>query len=419
MTEQKEAARLVLLDRDGVLNQLCRDPRTALPAPPCDPADVELIPEAAKGLRKLAGSGFRLAVVSNQPDAAKCKQSAESLDRVGARVLGLLRAEGVGLDDVYECRHHPDGTAAGLSGPCGCRKPAPGMLLAAMAEFGAEPDTTVMVGDGVADVLAASAAGVASVLIAPDQLYVHHELRRRGANPSLIVPDFAAAVEAVTRLAKRSTRQSEPDEGFAGRYLDEVMGIAARIPLDAIDALVDAVRTVQLGRGRIFFAGVGGSAGNAGHAAADFRKFLKVEAHSISDNVSDLTARINDKGWDTCYSDSLEAVRFGPGDLLFVLSVGGGSRSQGVSVNLVVAAEYAHAAGGAVVGVVGRDGGDIRHCADALVIVPSVEPARVTPHTEGMQAVLLHLLACHPRLTATQGRWESLDSAGGSHAPDA
>src|SRR5262245_19617114 len=219
MTEPKEPARLVLLDRDGVISQLCRDPRTALPAPPRDPADVELIPEAAPGLRKLAGSGFRLAVVSNQPDAAKGQQSAESLDRVGARVLELLRAEGIGLDGVYECRHHPDGTVAELSGPCGCRKPAPGMLLAAMTEIGAEPDTTVMIGDGVADVLAASAAGVASVLIAPDQLYVHHELRRRVAKPSLIVSDFAAAVEAVTKLGSRGTRRSEPDEGFAGRYL--------------------------------------------------------------------------------------------------------------------------------------------------------------------------------------------------------
>jgi len=195
---------------------------------------------------------------------------------------------------------------------------------------------------------------------------------------------------------------------FVTRYLDQVGQVAARLDRGAITRLVDLLGDVRESGGRLFILGVGGSAGNASHAVNDFRKIVGLEAYAPTDNVSELTARINDEGWDTAYANWLKASRLVPRDVVLIFSVGGGDAERNVSVNLVRAIEYAKAAGARVGGIVGRDGGFTAKMADACVIVPTVDPATVTPHSEAFQAVIWHLLVSHPRLQAASAKWESL-----------
>jgi D-sedoheptulose 7-phosphate isomerase len=195
---------------------------------------------------------------------------------------------------------------------------------------------------------------------------------------------------------------------FVTRYLDQVGQVAARLDRGAISRLVDLLADVRQSGGRLFILGVGGSAGNASHAVNDFRKIVGLEAYAPTDNVSELTARINDEGWDTAYANWLKASRLVARDGVLVFSVGGGDAERNVSVNLVRAIEYAKAVGARVGGIVGRDGGFTAKMADACVIVPTVDPATVTPHSEAFQAVIWHLLVSHPRLQAAPAKWESL-----------
>jgi len=195
---------------------------------------------------------------------------------------------------------------------------------------------------------------------------------------------------------------------FVRQYLDEVAQVARRLDPDAIGRIIDVLATVREARGRLFILGVGGSAGNASHAVNDFRKIAGIEAYAPTDNVSELTARINDDGWESSFANWLRGSRLREGDCVLVFSVGGGDAERGVSVNLVRAVEYAKSAGARVCGIVGRSGGFTAKMADACVIVPTVNPATVTPHTEAFQAVVWHLLVSHPRLQAAPTKWESL-----------
>jgi D-sedoheptulose 7-phosphate isomerase len=160
--------------------------------------------------------------------------------------------------------------------------------------------------------------------------------------------------------------------------------------------------------GRLFILGVGGSAGHAGHAVNDFRKLCGFEAYAPTDNVSELTARVNDEGWDTSFSEWLKVSRLRKGDGVLVFSVGGGSREKNVSVNLVKSLELARDVGAGVFGIVGRDGGFTKEVADACVVIPTVSSERITPHTEGMCAVVWHLLVSHPALQRSATKWESV-----------
>ncbi|MDP2625890.1 MAG: SIS domain-containing protein [Candidatus Rokubacteria bacterium] len=195
---------------------------------------------------------------------------------------------------------------------------------------------------------------------------------------------------------------------FVTRYLDQVGQVAARLDRGAISRLVDLLADVRQSGGRLFILGVGGSAGNASHAVNDFRKIVGLEAYAPTDNVSELTARINDEGWDTAYANWLRGSRLIARDGVLVFSVGGGDAERNVSVNLVRAIEYAKDVGARVGGIVGRDGGFTAKMADACVIVPTVDPETVTPHSEAFQAVIWHLLVSHPRLRVAPAKWESL-----------
>ena len=195
---------------------------------------------------------------------------------------------------------------------------------------------------------------------------------------------------------------------YARQYLAEAARIAGELDTDAIERLAALLVDVRARGGRLFVLGVGGGAGNASHAVNDFRKICGIEAYAPTDNVSELTARVNDEGWETTFSAWLQVSRLGPNDMLLVFSVGGGNLEKNVSPNLVRALELARGVGAAVGGIVGRDGGYTAQVADACVIVPSVNPDAVTPHTEAFQAVVWHLLVSHPRLQQNSMKWESV-----------
>jgi len=191
-------------------------------------------------------------------------------------------------------------------------------------------------------------------------------------------------------------------------FLDETAQIVQRIDVTAIEAVADGLGAIRDAGGRLFILGVGGSAGHASHAVNDFRKICGLESYTPTDNVSELTARVNDDGWDTSYSEWLKVSRLAKSDAVLVMSVGGGNKEKNVSVNLVRSLELAKERGAKIFGIVGRDGGYTARVADACVIVPTVHDARVTPHTEGFCAVVWHLLVSHPRLQKAQTKWESV-----------
>jgi len=194
---------------------------------------------------------------------------------------------------------------------------------------------------------------------------------------------------------------------FADLFLAEAGTILERIDRSAIEQMIEIIRQTRETGGRLFILGVGGSAANASHAVNDFRKLVNLEAYAPTDNVSELTARTNDDGWETVFSRWLQASRLSPRDLVLVLSVGGGSLQKNVSPNLVHALRYARQIGAKIIGVVGRDGGYTAQVADACVIVPTVNAQHVTPHAEAFQAVVWHLIVSHPALKACQTKWEA------------
>lgn len=194
---------------------------------------------------------------------------------------------------------------------------------------------------------------------------------------------------------------------FARDYLAEVVAIAQQVDAEAIEAMAAGLAAVRSDGGRLFVLGVGGGAGHAGHAVNDFRKLAGFEAYAPTDNVSELTARTNDEGWETTFAAWLQGSRLAARDAVVVFSVGGGSVERNISANLVRALEYARAVGARIYGVVGRDGGHTARLADGCVIVPTVNAAHVTPHTEAFQAVVWHLLVTHPALRQQATKWES------------
>jgi D-sedoheptulose 7-phosphate isomerase len=194
---------------------------------------------------------------------------------------------------------------------------------------------------------------------------------------------------------------------YAQKHIAETIEIASKIDVGAIEKMADLLAQVKAEDGRIFFLGVGGSAGNCSHAVNDFRKIVGIEAYAPTDNVSELTARTNDEGWATIFAEWLKVSKLKPKDALFIFSVGGGNLEKNISPNVVEAIKYAKGVGAKVTGVVGRDGGYTAKAADACCIIPTVNSETVTPHSEAFQAVVWHLLVSHPKLKVHQTKWES------------
>lgn len=197
-------------------------------------------------------------------------------------------------------------------------------------------------------------------------------------------------------------------ESFSRTFLDESIEVIRRIDHASVDRLAAGLAAARERGGRLFILGVGGSAGHASHAVNDFRKICQFEAYTPTDNVSELTARVNDEGWDSCFAEWLKGSRVNDKDALLVFSVGGGNVEKNVSVNLVRAIDEARARGAQVFGIVGKDGGYTKQVADECVLIPVVSAGRITPHTEGLAAVVWHLLVSHPALKVTETKWESV-----------
>ena len=194
---------------------------------------------------------------------------------------------------------------------------------------------------------------------------------------------------------------------YSQQHINEAIQILQQIDVQHIEEIASLIARVKHTEGRIFFLGVGGSAGNCSHAVNDFRKIVGIEAYAPTDNVSELTARTNDEGWATVFSEWLKISKLNAKDLIFVLSVGGGNLDKNISPNLVLALQYAKKVGAKITGIVGRDGGYTAQVADACVVIPTVNTENITPHSEAFQTVVWHLLVSHPKLKINQTKWES------------
>jgi D-sedoheptulose 7-phosphate isomerase len=194
---------------------------------------------------------------------------------------------------------------------------------------------------------------------------------------------------------------------YIEQYIDEMKQITEQIDKHEIKKIVDLIYEIRENNGRIFFIGAGGGAGNATHAVNDFRKIAGIESYTPSDNVSELTARTNDDGWETVFLEYLKTSKLNEKDMVFVFSVGGGNEEKNISVNIIKALEYAKNIGAKICGIVGRDGGYTKKVSDACVVIPPINQKTITPHTEAYQGVIWHLIVSHPKILAHQMKWES------------
>lgn len=195
---------------------------------------------------------------------------------------------------------------------------------------------------------------------------------------------------------------------FVSDYLGEAAQIIERLDRGAVDEMIRLLADLRTRQGRLFILGVGGGAGHAAHAVGDFRKIAGIEAYAPSDNMAELTARVNDEGWNTTYVEWLRGSRLKSADMVFVFSVGGGDLEKNISANLVKALEHAREVGAKIIGIVGRDGGYTARVADACLVIPTVNPGSVTAHTESFQALVWHMMVSHPALQAADMKWESV-----------
>ena len=373
--------RAVFLDRDGVINEVVV--RDGVPSSPRTLDEFILCESLDESLRRLSDGGFRLFVVSNQPDVARGLLDPEALTQMGDRICSTLPIEA-----VHACTHDDRDL-------CDCRKPRPGLIQNIAEQHDIVLGESYIIGDSWKDVEAGRRAGCREIL-----------LRRPyndGIEANHVVSDMVEASDLIL-----SGNWEAQGDGHAHEYLHEVQAIAAALDTAVLRHLVDALISLRARGGRLFLLGVGGSAANASHAANDFRKIAGLEAYCLTDNVAELTARVNDDGWETAYTAWLKGSRISGRDGVLVMSVGGGSTERGISTSLVHAIDTARRAGATVLGIVGRDGGYTARVADVCVVVPSVNPSRVTPHTEAFQAVVWHLVVSHPALRAHEMTWETI-----------
>jgi D-sedoheptulose 7-phosphate isomerase len=410
--------RAVFLDRDGVINAYAYNPEFGTVDSPANPDEFALLPGTAEAITKLKEAGLLAIVVSNQPGIAKGRFTLKLLEAMTEKMKQLIAGAGGKLDAVYYCPHHPEGTIDGYRLACQCRKPSPGLLHQAAREWGIDLGKSYMVGDGVVDVLTGRQAGTRTVFVSPRKGYILSELERQNAWPDLIAGHLPQAVELIQaaenghwhalRVDRADQELASEGPAYTPAYIQEAVEILRRLDQGAIERMVGLLVELRQRGGRLFFLGVGGGAGHASHAVNDFRKIAGIEAYTPTDNVSELTARVNDDGWETSYANWLRGSRLIANDMVFVFSVGGGDVKNKISANLVRALHVAKEVGATICGVVGRDGGYTAQVADACVLIPVVNPSAVTPHTESFQALVWHLLVSHPALKVAEMKWESV-----------
>jgi D-sedoheptulose 7-phosphate isomerase len=392
---------LILLDRDGVLNSVVVDADHGTVGSPLHPDQVTVLPWVPGALADLAAGGATLCVVSNQPGAAKGQTTRRALDEVNQRVLDVAQGRGARVASSHLCFHRAEDG-------CACRKPRTGLLEEAWERHGRPPrDACWMVGDGVTDVQAGAALGFHTAFLAPRKCDACAVLERAGVTPTFWGRDLRDLVT----FFSGNTGETMAETTFSSTFLDETAAVLRALDREAIERLAVRLGKLRDDGGRLFILGVGGSAGHAGHAVNDFRKICGLEAYAPTDNVSELTARVNDEGWETTFVEWLRGSRVSSRDGVLVFSVGGGNRERNVSVNLVRALDLCRTVGAAVLGIVGKDGGYTAQVAEACVVIPPLYPDHVTPHTEGLCAVVWHLLVSHPALKKSVTKWESVQEA--------
>ena len=412
--------RAVFLDRDGVINPYVYHPEYGIVDSPANPGEFVCLPGVAEAIARFNRLGLLVIVASNQPGVAKGKFTPDILEKITGKMVSAVEAGGARVDAVYHCLHHPDASIPEYRVECECRKPKPGLLLKAGEKWNLDLAGSYLVGDGINDILAGQAAGTTTLFVSSRKCYLCDELAKHGAQPHFLVGSLSEAAEIIDKIEAGEFRSAgeganglscgmhDPLSAYPAQYIGEAMEILKRLDQRKIARTTELLVGLRERGGRLFLLGVGGGAGHASHAVCDFRKIAQIEAYSPSDNISELTARVNDEGWDTAYAHWLRGSRLSSKDMVFVFSVGGGNAERNISNNLVKALQHAKEVGATICGVVGRDGGFTAKVADACVLIPIVNPATVTPHTESFQALVWHLLVSHPKLKAAEMKWESV-----------
>jgi D-sedoheptulose 7-phosphate isomerase len=375
------SSRAVFFDRDGVLNEVVfRDGQAVSPR---SFDEFRLLPDLASIGRRLREAGHRLFVITNQPDLARGKLARSELDRMHGALLAALPD----IEEISVCDHDDQDQ-------CECRKPKPGAILRLANRHGIDLTRSWLVGDSWRDMDAGRAAGIRTILV--------RRPYNEDTSGDMECGDLFSAVDEI--IVRGGSMQ------YIDGFFTEAKRIIDGIDRSVLEKMIHHLIEIRSQGGRLFFLGSGGGAGHASHAVNDFRKIAGIECYSPSDNVSELTARINDDGWDTCYVNWLRVSKLGPKDGLFVFSVGGGNEEKKISMNIVNGLKLAKEVGAKVLGVVGRDGGYSKKVGDAVLIIPPWGQD-VTAQTEAFQAVIWHLIVSHPRVKQNEMKWESVHKA--------
>ena len=373
MTQLNPLHKALFLDRDGILNRVIM--RGEKVSSPWLASEFKVIDEAKQLVSHAKQNQFLTIVVTNQPDVSK-----GLINQVELEIMHQQIQDEFEVDAIEVC------TSVDNADPR--RKPNPGMLFEASKNLNVDLAQSFFIGDSDKDIIAGKNAGVKTILLQTDYNTAIHGTGDFNCNSLLEARQIVAAE-------------------FTTSFLAESTQIISALSVESIEATALVLRRTRDRGGRLFLLGSGGGAGHASHATCDFRKLCGFEAYAPADNVSELTARINDEGWESSLSNYLKGSRLSAKDCLLIFSVGGGCEKNNISGNLVSAVAYAKEIGAAVVGVVGRDGGFTASNADACVIIPTVNDQHITPHTEAFQALVWHLLVSHPLLKLHQTKWES------------
>lgn len=366
----------LFLDRDGILNKVVI--RNGIVSSPRLLTEFEIIGEAIKVVETAKTLGYMRIVVTNQPDIERKKMDVSELEKIHKTLNKTFL-----LDDILVCTSSDNSDFR--------RKPNPGMLFEAAEKFNINLGNSFFLGDSNKDIIAGKKAGVKTILLQTDYNVDVHGIADYNIN----------ALSEVNILFRREQMS------FSSKYLEQAKQIAESIDASAIERMAQVLKKTRDEGGRLFLVGSGGGAGHASHATCDFRKLGGFEAYCPMDNVSELSARINDDGWDSSVANYLKGSKINSKDCIFVFSVGGGNEEKNISTNLVNAVKLAKEVGAKVIGVVGKDGGYTAKSSDACLIVPTIDASLITPHTESFQALVWHLLVSHPDLQLNPTKWES------------
>ena len=363
--------RAVFLDRDGVINELVERLECGYFVVESSPRKFEefkFIDGIKNLLADFTAQGFLNIVITNQPDIARHLMEEKELQKMHNFIRGQLF-----VDDIFVCPHDD------MNG-CSCRKPKPGLLLEAAKKWDIDLSNSFMIGDDCKDIEAGEKVGCTTILI-----------------------DKSCNLSKVGEIIIMGN--------YIDRYLDEVTEVAEEVYQSSkirIEQMIRLLVDLRDKKGRLFFLGVGGGAGNSSHAVSDFRKIAAIEAYAPTDNISELSARINDNGWESVFVEWLKGSNLNANDGVFVFSVGGGNEKKNVSTNIVEALKYTKQVGATIFGIIGRDGGYTKKVADSCIVIPTISSDTVTAHTESFQAVLWHLIVSHPDMKISEMKWESI-----------